>query len=169
MLRRVTAPDFTVLVMGAGASVLVGDLLADGRQVLAVDISAVALEVLAASLGSPPGLEIVVADARTHVPSVPVDAWQDRAVFHFLVDDADRASYVASATAGVRSGGHLLVATFAPDGPESCSGLPVRRHSVDDLAATFADAFELLEGFTDEHHTPWGAVQQFTHTAFVRR
>ena len=155
--------------MGAGTSVLVADLLADGRRVLAVDISATALDILATSLGSPPELQIVVADARTHVPSPPVDAWQDRAVFHFLVDDADRASYVASATAGVRSRGHLLIATFAPDGPESCSGLPVRRHSIDDLASTFADGFELLEGFAVEHRTPWGAVQQFTHTVFVRR
>lgn len=155
--------------MGAGTSPLVGDLLADGRHVLAVDISATALDALVTSLGSPSELQIVVADARTFVPSPPVDAWHDRAVFHFLVDDADRAGYVASATAGVRSGGHLLIATFAPDGPESCSGLPVRRHSVDDLAATFATGFELLEGFTEQHHTPWGALQNFTLAVFVRR
>lgn len=154
--------------MGAGRSILVGDLLADGRKVLAVDISETALDALTGSLGSPPGLQVVVADARREVPSPPVDAWHDRAVFHFLVDDVDRASYVASATAAVRSGGHLLVATFSPDGPSSCSGLPVRRHSVNDLAAAFAVGFDLVEGFTDEHRTPWGATQQFTHAVFAR-
>jgi SAM-dependent methyltransferase len=149
--------------------VLVGDLLTDGRHVVAVDISATALDSLAASLGSPPSLQTVVADARTYVPSPPVDAWQDRAVFHFLVDDDDRASYVASAAAGVRPAGHLLIATFAPDGPEQCSGLPVRRHSVDELADTFATHFTLVDGFTDEHHTPWDAVQVFSYALLIRR
>jgi SAM-dependent methyltransferase len=155
--------------MGAGTSSLVPALLADGRAVIAVDISPAALTQLRDATGDHPALSTVVADARAFVPDVPVDAWHDRAVFHFLVDEEDRAAYVRCVTAGVRHGGHLLIATFAPHGPETCSGLPVRRHDADQLTATFADGFDPVESATVDHLTPWGAVQPFTQLLLRRR
>ena len=89
--------------------------------------------------------------------------WHDRAVFHFLTDAADREAYVARALDAVKPGGHVIVATFAEDGPAQCSGLPVVRYRPDQLHAEFGEAFTLLRHEREAHHTPSGAVQQFVY------
>jgi len=161
-----------VLIVGAGASPLVGALVADGLQVIAVDIATAALVALRQGLDVEPDahdrLELLTADVRTLRLDRMVDVWHDRAVFHFLVDDADQAAYVATAAATVRSGGHLVIATFAPDGPTTCSGLPVHRHHAASLAAVFGTSFDLVESFEADHVTPWATTQRFTH-AVLRR
>jgi hypothetical protein len=167
-LLGVTTPGSTVVVMGAGRSSLVPALLADRRSVIAVDISPAAVHQLRETIGDHPNLSTVVADGREFVPAAPVDAWHDRAVFHFLVDEEDRAAYVRCVTAGVRRGGHLVIATFAPHGPETCSGLPVRRHDAVALAAAFAPGFEPVASTAVDHHTPWGSIQPFTHLVLRR-
>lgn len=180
-MRRVTAPIDTartppqrVLTVGAGASPLVGALLASGHQVLAVDIAQAALDTLAAQLdGQLDGqldrrLSLLAADVRSLRIDEPVDVWHDRAVFHFLVDPVDQASYVRAAADAVTIGGHLVIATFAPGGPTTCSGLPVQRHDASSLRAAFAPHFELLETFDADHVTPWQSSQRFTH-AVLRR
>jgi len=91
------------------------------------------------------------------------DIWHDRAVFHFLTDPADRMAYVRQVMKAVRPGGHVIVSTFAPDGPEQCSGLPVARYDPDQLHHEFGDSFELLEHSREEHKTPWGSVQHFVY------
>ncbi len=183
-MRRVTAPIISptrrprVLTVGAGASPLVGALLQSGHDVIAVDIARAALDALQRSLDesaaslAPDHLSLVVADVRS-LPSdgqvaEPVDVWHDRAVFHFLVEDSDRSAYADAAASAVVTGGHLVIATFAPSGPTSCSGLPVARHDAASLSAAFAPAFELVESFEADHHTPWGVSQRFTH-AVLRR
>ena len=179
-MRRVTAPIDTpttpprVLTVGAGASPLVGALLASGHQVLAVDIAQAALDTLAVQLDATTTpsavgqLSLVVADVRSLRIDEPVDAWHDRAVFHFLVDPVDQASYARAAADAVTSGGHLVIATFAPGGPTTCSGLPVARHDASSLRAVFTPHFELLEAFEADHVTPWQSSQRFTH-AVLRR
>lgn len=160
--------------MGAGASPLVGELLRLGHRVTAVDIASAALDALAAGIRDAADLiddgrlALVVADVRSLRLDEPVDVWHDRAVFHFLVDAADRAAYVRAAAAAVRRGGHLVIATFAPGGPESCSGLPVAQHDAPSLSDEFAGAFELVEAFELDHLTPWSTSQRFTH-AVLRR
>lgn len=176
LVRRVTAPDeqCRVVTVGAGASPLVAALAHLGHQMIAVDIAPAALDALVA--GIPEGIDLiragrltlVVADVRSLRLAEPVDVWHDRAVFHFLVDTDDRAAYVRAAAAAVRVGGHLVIATFAPSGPESCSGLPVARHDADSLRADFGEAFELVEAFELDHVTPWSSSQRFTH-AVLRR
>jgi hypothetical protein len=98
----------------------------------------------------------------------PVDIWHDRAVFHFLTSDDDRRRYVALLRATLKDGGSAILATFAPDGPEKCSGLPVARYSSASLNQELGDEFRLVTSSEEEHHTPSGGVQLFQWSRFVR-
>lgn len=89
-----------------------------------------------------------------NLPEQAYDIWHDRAVFHFLTDPADRSAYVQQVKKSVKPGGHVIVATFAPDGPEQCSGLPLARYTPDQLHGAFGSSFELLEHVSEDHKTP---------------
>lgn len=160
-----------VIDIGGGRATLVDDLLARGYTDVAVlDLSESALAQARERLGAT-GANVAwhVADAtRAALPEAHYGLWHDRAVFHFLVDEAAREAYVAQAARAVRPGGHAIVATFAPDGPEKCSGLPVRRYAASELAAAFAPGFERVRDLHEEHATPWGAAQPFTWVVLAR-
>ncbi|HYF71282.1 MAG TPA: class I SAM-dependent methyltransferase [Nocardioides sp.] len=159
----------SVVDVGAGTSTLVDELLDAGwSPVTVLDVSAAALEQTRARLSPAADVRFVVTDLLDWRPVDLVDAWHDRAVFHFLTSPDDQARYVATAARAVRPGGVLVIGTFGPDGPEQCSGLPVARHDVASLRARFAPAFEVLDSGTEEHHTPWDAVQQFTWATLRR-
>lgn len=104
----------------------------------------------------------VVRDVLCWEPARTYDAWHDRAVLHFLTAPADQVAYVDLAARALSPGGLLVLATFGPDGPTSCSGLPTARHSADDLAVLFAPAFTLTHAEPRMHRTPAGAEQEFT-------
>jgi len=171
LVTRYARPEDRVLDVGGGASRLVDLLLQRSYRRLAVlDVSPAALDHARARLG--PGAEAVdwiVADVTNWCPTVPVELWHDRAVFHFLVEPAERAAYVAAAGNGIAPGGHLVVATFALDGPEMCSGLPVQRYDAAGLAAAFGPDFDLVETATERHVTPTGADQPFVYVVLRRR
>jgi ubiquinone/menaquinone biosynthesis C-methylase UbiE len=156
----------SVIDVGGGASTLVDDLLDQGVQNISVlDLSKSALEVAKTRLGAR-GDQVtwIQGDIRTVVlPEQGFDIWHDRAVFHFLTDHADRQAYVRQVMKAVKPGGHVIVATFAPDGPEQCSGLPVARYAPEQLHGEFGPAFELLEHASEEHKTPWGTMQHFVY------
>ncbi len=158
-------------MVGAGASTLISDLIADGyRSIEAIDIASAALDQLAGHLGE--FAELVgrrVADVRTVTFDSPVDVWHDRAVFHFLTSPADQSAYVDRAAAAVAVGGSLVFAGFAPGGPIQCSGLDIAQHDADSLRSIFGAAFDLIESFERDHQTPWGAPQRFTHALLRRR
>lgn len=149
---------------------LVDRLLAAGFVDLTVlDISARALEVARERLGA--GAErvhFVCHDLLTWDPDRQYAVWHDRAVFHFLTDVADRERYVALAERAVRVGGTLLVGTFAEDGPQRCSGLPVCRYAAGALSAAFAPSFHLSAHERAEHLTPQGVAQPFTWVTLRR-
>jgi 2-polyprenyl-3-methyl-5-hydroxy-6-metoxy-1,4-benzoquinol methylase len=155
-----------IIDVGAGASVLVDNLLAAGYQNVSVlDLSEAALEISRARLGSD---STKVEWMRADVLRAPLDestyaVWHDRAVFHFLTDAADRQSYVEQVRRAVRPGGHVLVATFAEDGPEYCSGLPVVRYSAEGLHSEFGTDFLLVRSEHEDHRTPRGAEQSFIY------
>lgn len=158
--------EAAIIDVGGGASTLVDDLLADSHTDLTVlDLSAAALAVARQRLGaradSVHWIEGDILGAK--FPLHRFDIWHDRAVFHFLTDPADRHAYVERVMRAVRPGGHVIVATFAEDGPEKCSGLPVMRYRPDSLHAEFGDAFVLLKHEEEAHHTPAGKVQQFVY------
>jgi hypothetical protein len=104
----------------------------------------------------------------TWEPQQAYDLWHDRAAFHFLTEEHDRSAYVARLTKAVKPGGHAIIATFAPDGPERCSGLPIMRYNAKSLGLTLGGAFERLETRREEHVTPWGAEQRFQFSLFRR-
>jgi SAM-dependent methyltransferase len=165
-------PEAPAIDVGAGRSTFVDHLLDHGvRDVTAVDLSAEALKQLRGRLGARgDAVTWRVGDiAALPLPAAYFGLWHDRAVFHFLVDADARARYVAQAAAAIRPGGHLLVATFAPHGPERCSGLPVRRYDADALAAEFAGAFDVVSRVAEDHITPFGKIQPFTYVLLRRR
>jgi SAM-dependent methyltransferase len=165
-----SGPLAAVVDIGSGTSTLVDRLLDLGFQDLTVlDIAAHALEQVRTRLGDRAGqVHFVHHDVLTWEPDRHYDVVHDRAVFHFVSDADERAHYVALVGRVVRSGGALLIATFASDGPTHCSGLPVTRYSPEDLAHTFAERFSLVAHEREDHITPAGVVQPFTW-AVLRR
>jgi SAM-dependent methyltransferase len=163
-------PRGRVIDVGGGASVLVDRLIDAGYAVAVLDISGAALARSRARLGTrADDVCWIVADV-TSVPDVGHhDLWHDRAVFHFLTERAQRAAYVALLSRTVPVGGHAVIATFALDGPEKCSGLPVCRYDGSALARELGAGFQLLRNEPETHLTPWGNPQSFQYSVFVRK
>jgi ubiquinone/menaquinone biosynthesis C-methylase UbiE len=158
-----------VLDVGGGRSVLAERLLDLGYAVGVLDISAAALASAQERLGArAKEIEWIVADV-TEMPSInECDVWHDRAVFHFLTSDADRAAYVALLGRVVQVGGHVVMGTFALDGPAKCSGLDVRRYDGEMLAEELGPRFALLKSEPEVHVTPGGQRQSFQFSLFRR-
>ena len=164
------AHDEAIIDVGGGASSLVDALLSQGHTNLSVlDISEAALQSAQDRLGAAASsVKWLCADAVSWTPAHPFRLWHDRAVFHFLTTTEDRALYRAIAKAAIVPGGHMIMATFALDGPQKCSGLPVQRYGAQSLADEFSDGFQLIEGIAVAHTTPGGAIQKFQYCRFLR-
>ncbi|KRR25631.1 SAM-dependent methyltransferase [Bradyrhizobium lablabi] len=166
--------ESAIIDIGGGASRLVDSLVEQGfEDVTVLDLSAAALTVARGRLESHLGagadkVRWIVADVTTWKPARVYDIWHDRAAFHFLTDASDREAYIARLGDGLRIGGHAIIATFAPDGPEKCSGLPVARYDGESLGRTLGAAYQLLHTERHEHATPWGARQAFQFSIFRR-
>jgi SAM-dependent methyltransferase len=163
-------PDHAAAIIdiGGGASRLVDSLLHDGYRSLAVlDLSASALDAAKRRIGpAAAGVDWIVADVTTWQPARTYDVWHDRAAFHFLTEPRDRAAYLERLRSALRPGGQAIIGTFALDGPEKCSGLPVQRYDSRSLATELGAAFELADACTEIHHTPWNATQAFQFSRF---
>jgi ubiquinone/menaquinone biosynthesis C-methylase UbiE len=165
------AKDVRIMDVGGGASTLVDDLLREGyRNITVLDISVAALKVAQRRLGKDASkVHWVEADITQHeFLEASVDVWHDRAVFHFLTDPRDRQRYVEAVLRVVKPGGHVIVATFAEDGPLQCSGLTTVRYRPDTLHNEFGAAFELVDSAEETHHTPAGSDQKFIY-CYCRR
>jgi hypothetical protein len=162
--------DTCVLDVGGGESHLVDELARRGLDCLAVlDVSAVALERVKARLGAAASVPIwIESDISGDWSLRPMDIWHDRAVFHFLTEREDRDRYRWHLRETLRIGGAAIVATFALDGPERCSGLPVVRYSPDSLWQELGGGLELVESAHLSHTTPWGTAQSFQYSRFRR-
>jgi trans-aconitate methyltransferase len=159
-----------VLDVGGGDSRLVDVLAARGLDCLAVlDVSGAALHRAQDRLGAKASIPIwIEADVAGDWSLKPMDIWHDRAVFHFLTEADDRQRYIVHLLQTLKAGGTAIVATFAPDGPEKCSGLPVQRYSPTSLAAELGSELALVEAVPYQHATPWGATQSFQYSRFTR-
>jgi SAM-dependent methyltransferase len=160
------AKDAGIIDVGGGTSTLVDDLLARGYESVSVlDIAATAIDVARTRLGNRANaVKWLIGDITTMaLPEHAYDFWHDRAVFHFLRDEAERQGYVAAVRHALKPGGHIVVATFGPHGPEQCSGLDVMRYSPDQLHAQFGGEFHKIDSATEVHTTPWGKEQQFVY------
>ncbi len=155
-----------IIDVGGGEATLVDDLVKSGHSdVTVLDISMAAIEVAKARLGSSAGsVHWITGDiTEVELEAARYDIWHDRAVFHFLTQAEDRAAYVRQVARAVRPGGHVIVATFGPDGPDKCSGLDVVRYDAGSLHGEFGPKFRLLDSVTEQHETPWGTPQQFMY------
>jgi len=163
-------PEAAVIDIGGGASRLVDALLDEGfRGLTVLDISEEALEKTKARLGAHgASVHRIDADVTTWQPTRLYDLWHDRATLHFLTDAKEQAAYAERVKRAVRPGGHVIIATFAPEGPERCSGLPVVRHDAASLSALLGPSFELIETRRHDHTTPAGTVQRFQFSRFRR-
>lgn len=160
--------DSGVLDVGGGASVLVDCLLDAGYSRLGVlDLSGAALAHSRTRLGGRAAdVEWFEADVTTFEPPHRFGVWHDRAVFHFLTAPEDRQRYVATLLRTLQPGGHVIIATFAPDGPPKCSGLDVMRHDERTIAAELGPQFALREVRCETHRTPWDSEQHFIYFRF---
>ena len=158
--------DAQIIDVGGGESTLVDDLLARGYHNLSIlDVSVTALDVAKQRLGASahtvkwPSGDVTTTAFTRH----QYDVWHDRAVFHFLTESRERAAYVRQVAHAVKPGGHVIVATFGPEGPTQCSGLDVVRYDADALHSEFGTSFQLVKHLTELHQTPGGSIQQFTY------
>jgi SAM-dependent methyltransferase len=162
-------PVTAIVDIGGGASRLVDSLVARGlHHVTVLDLSEAALATAKTRLGDNANVRWVAADVTSWNPTQTFDIWHDRAAFHFLTDGGDRAAYVTRLKQAVKPGGHVVIGTFAIDGPERCSGLPVNRYDAARLAAELGKGFRLIDARRHEHTTPWGAIQRFQFCIFRR-
>lgn len=163
--------DSCVVDIGGGNSRLVDELVGRGLNCLAVlDVARAVVERVRHRLGAQADVPTWIIDDVTGAWTLkPMDIWHDRAVFHFLTAPDARARYRAHLAETLKPGGTAIVATFAPDGPERCSGLPVDRYSPESLAAEFSEVLTFVESVPYRHVTPWGATQSFQYSRFVRR
>jgi SAM-dependent methyltransferase len=159
-----------IIDIGGGASRLVDHLIEQGfEDVTVLDLSGAALKAAKARLGARADrVHWLVADATIWEPMKRYDIWHDRAAFHFLTDEKDRAAYIERLTRGLKTGGHAIIATFALDGPEKCSGLPVARYDAASLCQTLGPGFRLVHTRRHEHATPWDSRQIFQFSIFRR-
>jgi 2-polyprenyl-3-methyl-5-hydroxy-6-metoxy-1,4-benzoquinol methylase len=160
----------SIIDIGGGASRLVDALMNEGfAAVTVLDLSEQALAKASIRLGLRAGnVRWIVADVTTWEPSETYDVWHDRAACHFLTAPKDRTACAERVTKAVRPGGHVIIGTFAPDGPERCSGLPVARHDAASLGEMLGREFALAESRPHVHRTPWGATQRFQFSRFRR-
>jgi ubiquinone/menaquinone biosynthesis C-methylase UbiE len=164
------ATGAAIVDVGGGASTLVDHLLAECfTDVTVVDVAPAALESSRLRLGDrATQVSWIAADVTQWEPPRRYELWHDRAVFHFLVDAERRGRYLAALERAVAPGGHVVIASFGPDGPERCSGLDVQRYSADELDDVLGPAYRLVTADLDEHVTPGGRVQQFVYGCWRR-
>ena len=157
-----------VIDVGGGASLLVDELVRYGYDdVTLLDIAQSALDRVRSRLDQK--ISYVRSDVTDFRSDKKFSLWHDRAVFHFLVTDADQAAYRESVTANTCSDGFVILSTFADDGPEKCSGLEVARYSERELASALGSPFEVVAMDRRSHMTPWGSEQKFVSAVFRKK
>ena len=152
-----------IIDIGGESSTFVDALLGNHYSNISVlDISSAAIDEAKHRTGSSArNVSWIVGDVLDWNPPNTYWYWNDRAVFHFLVDPSDQQKYVKTVRDATSSGSHIVIATFSPEGPESCSGLPVQRWSAEQLSALFAEFCTVVSQTKYEHVTPWGSTQSF--------
>lgn len=162
--------ESSIIDIGGGTSRLV-DYLLNGcfRSIAVLDLSSAALATAKTRIGSRSDkVEWIVSDVAAWKPYRQFEIWHDRAAFHFLTDQDDRKAYVTALMRATRPGSQVIIGTFAPDGPEKCSGLSVQRYSAETLGEVLGETFRLIESRRETHTTPWESTQSFEFCRFER-
>lgn len=161
-----------IIDVGGGASTLVDNLLSRNfYQVTVLDISGTALKSAQSRLGqqSKNATWIEADILSANLPANHYDLWHDRAVFHFLTREEDRKKYINQMKGAVKAGGHIIIATFALDGPPKCSGLDVEHYDQNKLHDELGQEFELIENQVEDHQTPSNTIQKFVYCLFRKK
>lgn len=160
-----------IIDVGGGTSHLADHLVQRGySKVSVLDVSSAALATAQSRLGAQAvAVDWIAADITTWTPTQTYEVWHDRATLHFMVTETDRSAYLARLRQALAPGGYAVIATFALDGPEKCSGLPVMRHDAESLSSVLGREFALAGSERHLHLTPWGSVQPFQFSVFRRR
>ncbi|MDQ7970177.1 MAG: class I SAM-dependent methyltransferase [Oxalicibacterium faecigallinarum] len=164
--RTAESKDAAIIDVGGGEATLIDDLLARGyRDLSMLDISQAAIDGCKKRLGDAADrISWLAADiTQVELPAQRYDIWHDRAVFHFLTEAWQREAYVRQVIRAMKPGGNVIVATFGPEGPLSCSGLETVRYDSDGLHGEFGERFKLVESAIELHATPFGSTQQFLY------
>ncbi|WP_105172442.1 class I SAM-dependent methyltransferase [Pseudoalteromonas sp. T1lg24] len=161
-----------IIDVGGGTSTLVDDLLLNEHTQLSVlDLSGAAIETAKKRIGeNSANVKWIEADiTNVTLPKQQFDVWHDRAVFHFLTTPKERSAYIKNVMHALKPHGHIIIATFAEDGPEKCSGLPIVRYSAESLQEEFGEHFVLKDQRHETHKTPFDTTQQFVFCHFVKQ
>ncbi len=160
-----------IIDVGGGTSHLVDHLVRRGySKVSVLDVSCSALASAQSRLGAQAvAVDWIAADITTWTPTQLYEIWHDRATFHFMVTEIDRSAYLERLRQALAPGGCVIIATFASDGPEECSGLPVMRYDAESLTSVLGREFALVGSERRLHLTPWGSVQPFQFSIFRRQ
>lgn len=163
--------DAAIIDIGGGDSFLAEFLVSIGyTDVTVVDISKNAIERAKQRMCEKADLVTwIIADAANFEPEKKYDLWHDRAAFHFLTDEDQRENYLGTLIEHVKPGGYMIMSTFSDKGPETCSGLKVKRYSVGEMQELFAKEFNPLSGKSFDHTTPSGVTQNFTVCSFQKK
>ena len=166
--KNTQSKDDAIIDIGGGDGFLVDNLLELGyTNITVLDISANAINKAKERLGiNADKVKWIVSDITEFIPAEQYKVWHDRAVFHFLTQEKDIECYKVLVNENISDNGRFILATFADDGPEKCSGLEVCKYSEKDMENSFSAAFKVIESFKYKHLTPFGTIQNFTFSVF---
>tara|TARA_B110000003_G_scaffold197144_1_gene195797 strand:- start:344 stop:952 length:609 start_codon:yes stop_codon:yes gene_type:complete len=166
--KNTQSKDDAIIDIGGGDSFLVDNLLDLGyTNITVLDISANAINKAKERLGiNADKVKWIISDVTEFIPAEQYDIWHDRAVFHFLTQQQDIEYYKVLVEENIIDNGHFILATFADDGPEKCSGLKVCKYSENDIVNSFSTIFRVKKSFKYKHLTPFGTIQNFTFSLF---
>ena len=157
-----------IIDVGCGKGFLADNLLESKfKDITLVDISSNALSEINNRLKNQ-YLSFIETDILNFNSDNKYDVWHDRAVFHFITENKSIDKYISLCNEYINIGGTLIIGTFAEDGPLKCSGLEIKRYSIDDLENLFKENFELAEGFKMSHKTPFDTQQSFIFCVFKK-
>ena len=167
LIKKFSTTDSDMIIdIGCGKSFLADNLLKlNYKNITLVDISLNALKEVKERLNNK-SLNFIETDVLNLKLERTFDIWHDRAVFHFISNKKSIEKYISLCNEYIGEGGKLIIGTFAEDGPLKCSGLEIKRYSVENLKELFKENFEFIEGFKKLHSTPFGTRQSFTFCVF---
>jgi 2-polyprenyl-3-methyl-5-hydroxy-6-metoxy-1,4-benzoquinol methylase len=165
-----TSQESSIIDIGGGDSRLVDNLIEQNFfNISVLDISAASLEKVKVRLKEKSdNINFIVSDILEFSLTNQFDFWHDRAAFHFLTDTNDIKNYIQLVSKAVKAEGHVIISTFAKNGPDKCSGLPISKYNVEELIALFSDKFKIINHLYETHQTPWSSSQNFVYCTFKK-
>ena len=157
-----------IIDIGGGDSLLVDHMLNLGyKDITVLDISETAIDKSKKRLGEyARQVKWIVADITTFHPAEKYDFWHDRATFHFLTQDSEVETYIETVERNLQPNGVLVIGTFSEQGPEKCSGIPIKQYSEKTMTERLKAFFLKIKCISVDHKTPFDTIQHFVFCSF---